>query len=556
MREDFVTADQVGEMLHVTAARVRQLADERKIPRSLAFGPRANLWQRSAIEVCQSRLSSPRTQMTGQSGLLEDATAPLQRTTDVVFPLNIRGGTSEVHARIWKGDATEGRRIVVVMSRPIDHPYADVNIERIIETIDDRFLDGRGRDALWFEAYLDEAGGRDPRFSLANVVLAYGRPDKRSWNRSRYQKPVWIEQEITEIDRVTGTSVEWWPPAAYRSSEILRWQRDGGFLTVEDDRYELAPLEQALTTLRRINSDEDRYDLAQRAIVYIASDMAIKDQLYGLSWEDGTISANAEEWPTRFAARLIPHRLDDEARELVLTISGGNAIHNLDLDALNDDLLAWLRDVDEFGDKTNSDCATAARTVLEVLERNDEGVSTSALDPVPRIFDIAGPNDRKFLDGLTWVTGEDIDRGRRQLHHEIGGSEQILYATATGGHLVARSPGGNVFAVMWPIIGDSVLSDTGSLVGDRSTGDRPIYIEEEGKIIGLLNLGPHHFRDWNWGYPGGVDSLASAIIHHIRDDHPAATVPRGWIEDVLGYATEPSIRIQISDILRRSTATA
>ena len=144
MRDDFVTADQVGEILHVTAARVRQLAEERKIPRPLAFGPRANLWQRTAIEVCQTRLASPRKQLTGQSGLLDDATAPLQRTNDVVVQLDLRGASSEVHARIWQGDAMEGHRTVVVMSRPIDHPYADVNIERIVEAIDDQFLVGSG----------------------------------------------------------------------------------------------------------------------------------------------------------------------------------------------------------------------------------------------------------------------------------------------------------------------------------------------------------------------------------------------------------------------------
>lgn len=551
-----MTADQVGEILHVTAARVRQLAAERKIPRPLTFGPRANLWQRSAIEICQTRLASPRKQTTRQSGLLDDVTAPLHRTNDVILPLDIRGASSEVHVRIWQGDAMEGQRTVVVMSRPIGHPYADVNIERIVETIDDQFLAGRGGHALWFEAYLDEAGGRGPRFSLANVVFVHGRPERRSWNSSRYQSPVWIEHEIAEIDRVTGTAVEWWPPAAYTAAEIVRWQRDGDLLTVEDDRYELVPLEQALRTLRRIGPDDDQYDLAQHAITYIASDMADKDQLYDLPWDDGTVSPNAEAWPTRFAARLIPHRLDDEARDLVFTIGRGNAAADLDIQALNDDLLAWLRNVDEFGDKSNLQLAAAARTILLTLERNEDELSEPAQDPVPRLFDIAGPNDRKFLEALTWVTGEDIDRDRRQLHHEIGVSEDIEYATAPGGNLVARSPGGDVFVVMWPTRGDTALTATRSLIGDRSTGDRPIYVEEDGKVVGLLNLGPHHFRDWTWGYPSGVDSLASAIIHHVNDEHPSAQVPRAWIEDLLGYSTDPSLRIEIGDILRRSKATA
>ena len=175
---------------------------------------------------------------------------------------------------------------------------------------------------------------------------------------------------------------------------------------------------------------------------------------------------------------------------------------------------------------------------------------------VPRVFDIAGPTDKKFLDGLTWVTGKDIDRSRRQLHHELGVEGEIEYATAFEKHLVARKPGDDAFAVMWPTRGDTILSDDCSLVGDRSTGDRPVYIEEDGMLVGFLDLGPHHFRDWNWGYPGGVDSLASAIIHHLRDGHPGGEFPRGWIEDFLGYAIEPSMRLDIIDILRRSAQIA
>jgi predicted DNA-binding transcriptional regulator AlpA len=552
MRDEYMTADQVGDALSVNAARVRQLADERKIPRPISLGPRANLWQRSAIEVCRTRMSSSRARLTGQSALLEDATSPLQRTNDVLFPLNFRGSTSEVHARIWRGESTEGYRIAVVLSRPIDHPYSDAHIERIVEMIDDRYLSGRGSEAIWFEAYLSEFGGREPQFSLSNLVLSYGRHEVKSWNSGRYRAPVWIEQDVSEIDRISGTNVEWWPPAAYRTEEILRWQRDGGFLTSEIDRYDLEPLERAVAALRGIPSDAPWYEVAQKAIVYIAPDMAVRDQLYGLPWDDGTRPANQEGAPARFAARLTPRHLNDDLRELVMTISKGSAPEELDLSVLNNELWLWMKEVDEFSEQSNLELSAALRTVLEVMEQRGEGAMRSPMDPIPRVFEIAGQCDESFLASLTWVTGEDIDRGRRELHRELGESEQVEYATAFDEYLVARIPGEKVFAVMWPTHSDLALSEERSLVGDHSVGDRPVYVEEGGRIIGLLALGPHHFRDWNWGYPGGVDDLAGAIMHHALESHPGTKIPRDWIEDFLGYAVGPSMRIEMNDILRRS----
>lgn len=544
---DLLTAEQVADALGITGARVRQLVVENKLPAPTGYGPKANLWQRSELEAYRVRLAAGKGRVTGQASLLADATDPLRRTRDAVFkPLANRD--FHAHVRVWEGAAPEGFRRVVVVSRPVDNGYPDAFIEEIVASVDKEFLNGKGSSAVWFEAYMNPYYGHP--FELSNLVMSHGRVDRRAFHRSPYSDPIWIGEDLNDLDRMTGTRVEWWPPRGYTLDSIARWQRDGGQITVVDDRYNLLKLAAAVEILRRVNPSSPEYDVVHGILRAIAPEMSFRDAAPTSDWNNGTATSDESvKWPATMAARLVPARLDEEQRDLMKNVLAGDL--TADADQVLEDVRLWLQRVDEFGGPdADGNLAGALITVIATLDPE------LSLDPwldgaVPRRFQIIGDTDRRFLDSLTWITGPDIDRVRRRLHRELGDRAQVTYATLPGSKVqVARMVDRDEFAIMWPAAGPWDVTEDTFFVGDLSEGDRPVYLERDGAIVGLVNLSPHHFRDWIWGYRGGVDGLAGAIIHHIRDSLPDADVDSDFVENALTHSRTIALRLHTRDLLR------
>jgi hypothetical protein len=559
---EYLTAQELGERLGVTAARVRQLVDERKLPEPTSFGTRANLWHRSALDAIKSAGSGA--PITRQASLLDAAAAPLRQTTDALayFP---RGGSEpwQIHVRIFAGDAPEGQRTVVILSRPYDRGYADSFIEQIVEMVDDKYLDGRGLNAVWVEAYLNE--DYSVTYEAQNLILASTKHLSRRERRemfdddTRYSKPIWAPLALNDLDALIGKQLEWWPPVAYTAANIQRWQRHRTQLEVPYDPHELDATTRAFHLLRATAGERAR--IAQTAAATLAARALQIDAGHQGQTDDGTMRPErAGEWPSRWAARLKHRRLtDDERNQLDLMREQAKSTFESSAalaEAVNA-LHQWLDEIDEFSDNPDPDLADAVERAASHLtghlqHSGDEGRMAAYPKSFPRVFTSIGKYDKRYLDSVLWDNSDVESRETRQLAEELE-EHEIDYGRDIVNNTVARVRNTPRFAVMWPTFPIGSIDDRARIVADGDVGDRPVYIELDDHLVGVLAAHPEQQHDGrNFGYSGGGPATLAIDIawHFSRLDQIAP--PMEWIEDQVDHSDENELSVSVAELRRRA----
>lgn len=555
-----LTASDVAARLGVSVARVRQLVDERKLAEPRKYGTRASLWDIADVRTFQVVAGGGA--ITGQASLVTTAMAPLTRTHDVVIPVfrpSARSAAWLAHVRVWEGTVEGDPRIVVILARTQDSPYADARIEEIVETVDNRLLGGRGRDAIWVETYLSDT--RDRSFEAANLVLTLTdtltRSERRDllWKKRRYANPIWVPMALHSVDALVGEPVEWWPHGTYSPKSIEAWHRTKTTVEVSPVGTQLQELHvDGHILLDAAAEIGDRDDVVAQAVTHaeaIAAHRAVEPR--HCEWDDGTRppADYAGEWPTRFAAVLTPYT--PASNDLVALPS----LHALE--RVVDLFQEWIEGlpVDSLA------ASAAADRVLDLLQTQlweHEDATAGAADGAIRTFAAAGDLDRNYLAQI------DTSPGLSSVS-ELGAriaaltDTSVQYGVDPFGNAVAFSDGGEYFAVRWPTHPSSPFPPGGELVSsgvlpDEVAVDRPVYVQVDGRITGLLACDPESARlGWSFGYHGSSPlALAADMSRHLTYTQPGVRAPDAWLLDQIQHSDATLLRIRVDDILRRTAS--
>lgn len=580
-----VTAQEAATLLGITAARVRQLADEGRIPPATALGPRASVWLRADIERYAHTLRGDR--HTGVAGLMATATAPMPRIYDGILSYADATGTArQIHVRAWH---TDNQPPVVLVGSPSDEvDLVIAHAALIAHTVSTEILSGNGGEAAWFRYAPAGDTLSDGEHVVENLVFTLTQPaapaepggrlrflrgrsndpveDPTSSRTGPFGRLVFRPSSLHDLERITGSPVEAYPALAYTTATILQHVRSRQLVDVVDDHYGELPLIRALTVLQGIASSHPHYRTARDAAPALAREITERaDVRTSQPWSDGLTPEYPSEgapWPTAFAARHVQIPSVDTVRDAALAQESIDEQWPWDRVRIDQewDLLrrtrAWLEDVDEYSSAPDPDCAEALKKTLAVVTHwiriaDPDAMATDVYPAAKAIsFRIAGPHDYDYLDAVAWQP--QITRGARQLRRSISHPD-VRYGADQDGNPVAHSPSSREFAVLWPLTVPTTAYPPGSrIVADGDTGPRPVYVYTPDSVLHPLPALPQRTSQWNFGYSGGAVALAPAIDRAIAtmDGIDESALPHQWLRDQLEHS-EGSLDISIDELRKR-----
>jgi len=596
-KDEFVTAQQAADILKVSAARVRQMPDEGKLPDPIHLGPKANVWLRADVERLAAYSQSGAT-FTAVAELLEPAATPLDRIYDgfIDYPSNFRDELLRLHVRAWRGAAPDGERAVVVLGALSDRlDLVTANLCEIAAIVDREILAGRGGQATWFMYYAGAGAGstRDqgfenvilevnspaPRFADRWLLPLFSRPGTRSSSeadsgRGRFDNPHWRSSDIAELERIVGDRVECFPEPAYTETTVNRYLRAGRqTVEVEHDVTFEAQLMGTLARLEAVPMSDPFSRTARLVCPAIASEITTRAESNDPSvrWWDGTTPAHGfkrDPWPTLFAARLVPVQRGRRQEEMLSRYEVDrqwpwNEERIQQERQLLRDLRLWLEDVDEYGDHADTGLAEAVEQATQIVEHwlrvADERALAADVYPthIPRRFRVAGECDRRYLGSITWKSAPVETRAARLLREHIHGDD-LRYGFDVDGQLIIDSPEQEAFVAHWPIVTPENPYPAGSfIIADGAIGSRPVYVEEPDGTLRALPRQPSMIAtDWNFGYSGsGPGSLVEAIMRTFAQTEGVDRqhLPYAWLDDQIRHSDEDSLRISVDHLRKRIT---
>lgn len=592
---DVLATQQVADLLGVSAARVRQLVEEGKLPPPTQLGPRAHVWRRADVEVLLP--GRPGEEVTRLSTLLTSAAAPLIRRHDLVLDFPAASSVERAHVRVFEGDAEEGRRTVVVLGGLVDTGGLANHVERIAEIVDARLLSGRGPSATWFTYTPGSAfiGWHE----ITNVVFRSrlgptSRPVQRVLVGLRrrpqrpdaceesfvFEHPSWHAENVAEVERVIGQPLECFPPSAYTEGVIGRWQRAGRVVEVDTDPECIGTLLSALARLEHVPADDPYRGAAHQACETLAHEVCLRLEYRETShWDDGTEPPYGRTpdryWPGTFAARLVPLTMSALDQERV------NRYHrdtdwpwSADELGRHKDLLgqvrSWQVDVGPYGDPGHQDVGlhTALSETSSLLAHwigvaDPASVEDDYPDKRPRgPFDVVGPHDKRYLETVHWTPQFAELPVHRMLREKFWPERRphVRFGVDPWERVVAYDGGDApaVFAVDWPLRPHDrpdPIPDEAFIVGDGEGGSRPVYIElPDGQLDPLPRQPSLVANDWNFGYGGGgPGALVFAILRTFEsvDGVDFEQLPERWVDDQVCYSSKDELRISVRDLRRR-----
>ncbi|WP_341258137.1 hypothetical protein [Gordonia malaquae] len=594
-----MTADQVAQRLRITPTRVRQLVHERKLAAPMALSDRVHVWWPVDVEAARALLAGQ--VLSVRADLLDDPTGPLERMADhlVRYP-NRFGEPAVVHVRIWRGDAPEGHRTVVLLGALRESLGLHNCIEDVVTIVSDRFLRGRAEDAVWMECHPDQHA----KFRVTNLLLEYPAPAdaaKATGSRLSQFLPVpfgsrgddkndarprpearWRPSEYAAIERVVGSPIEAYPSSAYTADTVERWQSERSMVDYTYDPYGLTDAASALTVLAEVASADPHASTARQACVVLSRacetivEGYVQDQQW---WDDGTgqtFTDDAQDSaPTVYAARLVQPSLTPRERELVAAYAQPDDNTDDEQRSLLQQIWRWSDATGEFGGAHAAPLIhKALATTEQCLARHLGSVHRPTM---VRSYDITEledrflrsdvvwaepsgsttPAHRELAKALLWLSNAPI--GDDQLDHvEFGFERHSQLLVARLREQVSAPTARREFAMQWPNDPPSPLREGDNIVAVNSAfrGDLPAFIEHSDGSLEPLARDPRHPYDgWNFGYSGGgPGTLAGAITRVLgaSDGDDAANRAHAWIDDQICHSDQDFLRISINDARRRS----
>jgi predicted DNA-binding transcriptional regulator AlpA len=594
--ESWMSVQDVAQALGVSAPRVRQLVQERKLPEPTKFGDRASLWSRADVEALRFTQDGKGV-VTERTSLMPTPTEPLRRIVDDVhIPEATRwSGNFQIHVRIFQGVVEGVNRTVVILSQLPSGGSLTNSFESVANEITARFLDDNVHAVTWIQTNFGDSHATYA-YEVQNVTMrldhseaplpgpeswfdritAFGRtPSSQPRQAAGYQSPDWHPCSIEEVHRILGHSIEWYPKEGYTLREIEHWQRNGRPRTVEIDPLGLKPVVDALEAMTAIPRSHPFSKAARMACFILANIAMVKDEEDERLMPAGTAEAFIQEREdyytsagiTESAAKLVPYRLVGDDSSLVNrhATSPLTLPWELDIRETTDlylELRRWAEETDRWATGHNEDLHGHIETVLgwlrfptlqeELKERRD--VYPYGL---VRTFAHAGDWDRAYVESINFDTNIDSsNRVYRMLQAETSLHPETQYGYDPFGNMVActNSQAHPSISVYWPSKPQPMPLDA-QIVADGMVGDRPAYIAKEGRIIGLLAQFPaFHHNGWNFGYGGGGPGrLAADIVEAImwQEDLPKERMPRRWVDDAVCHSDKDLLTVNVADIMRR-----
>lgn len=596
---DWMSVREVAEVLGVTAPRVRQLVQEKKLPGPTRFGDKAHLWSRADVEALRFTQDG-RGIVTERTALMPDPAAPLRRVVDDVFFTGGEGWGGRafrVHVRVFQGVVEDVNRTVVILSELPEGGSITNWFERVASEVTARYLGGNVHAVAWIHAY--HIGWRATKNALEvlNITMQLDHAedsssDTGSWfdrfvslgrtstaaerQKVSYREPDWHGCSVVEVHRVLGQEIEWYPFEAYTSREIEYWQRHGRPRETEIDPLELKPLVDAIEALSTIPRTHSYSRVARSICPILATVAMIKDSEDGRMVPKGATASfvrvrddyNRSVGITRSAATLVPYRLSGSDLDLVTKYVTAPPMLPWEHDTsemtnLHLDLRAWEDETDKHSvgyDEvlhTHLDVAlgwVSFPAVREELEARRD------IHPIGHVrgFNVAEEWDRKYLDNITFSASiDDSNRVWRILKEQVQFlSGTVRFGVDPFGNKVVheQGPHGESLYVYWPSIPQDFPLDA-EVVADGGSGDRPAYISHANQIIGLLPQFPaFYYNGWNFGYGGGGPGrLAGDILEAImwQERLRRDRMPWRWTDDAVCHSSQDHLRLAIADVIRR-----
>lgn len=598
-RTEWMSVREVAKVLGVTAPRVRQLVQEKKLPGPTRFGERAHLWSRADVEDLRFTQDGHGI-ISGRTALLPDPVAPLRRVVDDVFVTAGKGWASriyEVHVRVFQGVVEDVDRTVVILSELPDGGSITNWFERIASEVTARYLSGNVHAVTWIHTYHSGLSGPKYVLQVGNITMRLDhteihQPAINAWferlvpsgrastpeepQKVVFAEPDWNGCSVHEVHRVLGQEIEWYPLEAYTSREIEYWQRHGRPREVEVDPLELKPLVDAVEALSDIPRTHS-YSRVARSICPILANVAmVKDSENGRMVPKGTVASfisKREDYTesvgiTRSAVKIVPYRLsgndlDLRAKHVTAPLALPWEHDVIEMTDLHLDLRAWKDETDKYAvdhDEALHGHLEVALDWVSFPAVREELEARRDIYPSGHVrgFDIAGEWDRKYVDSISFRPSiGDTDRVWRILKDQVRFLSGIVrFGVDPFGNKVAheQGPHGESIYVYWPSIPQEFPLDS-DIVADGAPGDRPAYISWAGRIIGLLPQFPASFYNgWNFGYGGGGPGrLAADILEALmwQERLPRDRMPWRWTDDAVCHSSQDHLRLALADVIRR-----
>lgn len=547
---EYLSIEAVVKQTGLSQSRIRQREEAGTFPARISFGPRAGLWLRDQVRAWKRAQENPTT--TPQVSTTPRRQQPLERIVDEVarIPAWRLREDGEYHVRVFARERGSLEDAVVVLSKLPGSPGPSVTnaAEEIMTWVDSEYLAGAGASALWFDTYTMEGSYRA---FVRNIVATK--------QDGKFVDPIWPPTQISDVDKVLGFPLEWYPTQAHTRDTIRRWKSTGErTVDVVHDRFKQGDLLQALQYLHDLPESHPRRKAASELAPLVAYRFHTIESLQlpeTLSPRD-----DAEEFPTRFAARLVPYTPTPQMRRILEQyperVEDGEAVARL----LHDELRDWIESVDRYSDAPDP-------TVFHHLEQVLPAVTWLARDLAEsyfpernptQVFIMTGKWDERFIDAIE-EHPEYADRREGRMLREQLIPDALRYGRAPGGHIVAW---GELdvetktisMGIIWPTEPKPFPSHA-TLVASGDSGDRPVYIAIGDTIVDLLSRSSQ-FNGWNFGYGGGgPGQLEHDIIRQLaaHTGLPYERMPRAWIEDQVEHSSKDVLEIRIEDAIRRIT---
>lgn len=590
---DYLSTDQVAAELGVSPMRVRQLASSGELPAPAKLGERVSMWHVADIAAVKARRANqPSTQT---SGLLAAPEQPLERVFEEIVDIPLDLDNKPVHVRVWSGPAPEGSRTVVLLGQLGDNhfPVVQARVEETMQTIS-ALLPVEPRAAVWF-AYTpgDESSPQDvgnliwrPEEETDDPATPLSRLLRRKAKRA-IQRDQWPRlrrpSSLPEVERVVGGSVEAYPAPAYTPDTIEAWRRTGATVPVPRYQRDHESLMSAARTLADTQASDHygHYEATAEEAVHLLVDEVrrLHHAIADLPWDDGTQPPFGREpgpdWPTTWAARLVPPVIADDDQRLLDAYPDPFSIpEDLDeivgLHELLSGLRDWARETDPYSDAPNDRLHQALQraeqlTTFYLRIADPEFRKNDHPETKPRVSAVVGPWDRAYLAQLEEIDPSRYGRSFRILFEQLGrqiiGETRLLWGIDPDGRLVGHyrdqeRDGQELYAIEWPLNPPVEGIPAGTrIVADGGRGDRPAYLAyPDGRIL-PLPADPRQPDGWNFGYGGsGPGALEMAIVSTFSRAHAIDpdTMPRHWINDQVEHADHGrTLEISVDELRRR-----
>lgn len=596
VERELVTAAEIARRLGLTPQRIRQLAQENKLPPAAGQAGRNRLWLWESIAdwaASTGRVPEENRPATQAWRSRRARTPQFRRSTDSVISWG-RGST--VHVRIWQ-PLTSKLRPVVLLGELDDNAGMSVTngVELAATTVAAQLLGSGGLHADWYEYWPDR---RDSGHEFHSITFTVSPPSNierpprgltlRQFSAQRasllggiLHDPQWSDIDRETLEELVGETIEVYPHGAYRRAVVERFVVSGPFDLEWDPEQLRRDIDAAITLLdsglpsetvcdlvtvlcgdyemraaeNLKNSERQVRDLAVRLCPYRPSEAEIariKDTVDFVARDKDSTSPPLESLVDRQQSLRRWLNQHGTRHDQLLLVPGSQGLSWLD---------PWEVGIDEERLEAGTPLAVAIRHADERVVAHIYGEDSDAVDDdfplvVPSgCLDAKGQWARRYLETVSWwgPRAED-DLRRMRLTAQLEPEASFTSGYDPWGRLVLKS--GGEFVVEWPLgpLTSSPPDESIIVANSSDRAESPVFIALPDGRLDLLPA-PANRRggiSFTWGYAGGGPATLASALHQLVTSTPAD----GWrpasdgIDDLIVHYKSSKLHIPVGQLRR------